>query len=377
MNEQLPQELLQQIFSYLIGDQQALHACSLASLSWYSASVAYLYEEPVITGKNYDPFVRAICPSVNAHVRRNGLAELVKRLNMSSLVHNGSKSLTARLLGRVKTGLEAFVAPQASFAVNCLAALSKCSNLKHLDLSFVSESIPMTDLLRSISLLPMLESLCLPRSSAQDANRELKSCSWPSKLHRLHISGGIRDTSLISLNTLPPSLSQLVIGNCPHLSMASIGNILKTKGSQLHHLEILAPIPALTQGFKPLVGFMDHVPSLRYLKISFDFLDSSFLLLEDVEGNPYPLRQLDLDCFDPADCDAFYAYDLWLAITTFGRFRGIRKVRVHRRLRWAATKEEKEHLKDLDELLKALAREDGANAEISEADAGVLFFGRG
>ena len=35
---------------------------------------------------------------------------------MSGLVHNGSKSLTARLLGRVKKRLEEFVAPQASFA---------------------------------------------------------------------------------------------------------------------------------------------------------------------------------------------------------------------------------------------------------------------
>ena len=116
MSQVLPQEVLQQVFSYLIGDQKALHACSLTSTSWYSASIAYLYENPIITGKNYDPFVRAICPSVNAHVRRNGLADLVRRLDMSSLVHNGSKSLTARLLGRVKTGLEEFVAPQASFA---------------------------------------------------------------------------------------------------------------------------------------------------------------------------------------------------------------------------------------------------------------------
>lgn len=116
MNVQLPQELLQQIFSYLSGNQNALHACSLTSPSWYLASNAYLYETPVITGKNYNAFVQAICPSVNAHVRRNGLAELVRRLDMSNLVHNGSKSLTARLLGRVKTGLEVFVAPQASFA---------------------------------------------------------------------------------------------------------------------------------------------------------------------------------------------------------------------------------------------------------------------
>ena len=45
--------------------------------------------------------------------------------------------------------------------VNCLAALSKCSHLRHLDLSFVSESISMADLLRSISLLSKLESLRL------------------------------------------------------------------------------------------------------------------------------------------------------------------------------------------------------------------------
>ena len=34
---------------------------------------------------------------------------------MSGLVHNGSKSLTARLLGRVKNNLDEFIAPQASF----------------------------------------------------------------------------------------------------------------------------------------------------------------------------------------------------------------------------------------------------------------------
>ena len=33
-------------------------------------------------------------------------------------------------------------------------------------------------------------------------------------------------------------------------------------------------------------------------------------------------------------------------------------------------------MKDLDELLKALAREDGANAEIKEGDAGVVLFGK-
>jgi len=41
---------------------------------------------------------------------------LVRVLDMSMLVHNGSRSLTARILGRLKGSLEYFVAPQASFA---------------------------------------------------------------------------------------------------------------------------------------------------------------------------------------------------------------------------------------------------------------------
>ena len=158
--------------------------------------------------------------------------------------------------------------------------------------------------------------------------------------------------------------------------MVSIGNILKTKGSQLHHLEIIAPIPALTQDHKPLSAYMIHVPNLLHLKISLDFISRSFLLSETDKTDHYSLRQLDLDCFDPADCDSFTAYDLWVAIAYHKGFGRVRKVRVHRRLGWAATEEGKEQLKDLDELLKALAREDGINAEISEADAGVVMFGR-
>ena len=217
----------------------------------------------------------------------------------------------------------------------------------------------------------------IARSSAHDADSGLRNCNWPAKLRELHISGGIHDEPLVSLGTLPTSLSRLSIGNCPHLSMASIGNILKSKGSQLHHLEIFAPIPSLAQDPKPLSSYMEHVPNLLYLRVSLDFISRSFLLSENDKGDYYPLRQLDLDCFDPAECDSFTAYDLWVAIAYDNWFGRVRKVRVHRRLGWAATAEGQEQMKDLDELLKALAREDGASAEIDEGDAGVMLFGRG
>ncbi len=113
----LPSEILRNVFVYLTSaDQSTLYSSTLVSRFWYLDSISALYSSPVIDGKNYDRFVQSICPSVNAHIRTNGLAELVKTLDMSRLVHNGSKSLTARLLGRVKGNLEAFVAPQASFA---------------------------------------------------------------------------------------------------------------------------------------------------------------------------------------------------------------------------------------------------------------------
>ena len=111
----LPPEVLQSIFSH-VKDQSTFHASTLVARTWYKSAIPLLYANPIIDGSNFDAFVRAICPSVNAHIRTNGLAELVRRLDMSRLVHNGSKSLTARLLGRVKRSLEDFVAPQASFA---------------------------------------------------------------------------------------------------------------------------------------------------------------------------------------------------------------------------------------------------------------------
>lgn len=115
----LPPELLIQIFSHLSTMENAqgtLHSSTLVSRQWYSSAVPALYRSPVITGKNFAQFVRTLCPSVNSRVKRNGLAEMVRRLDMSALVHDGSRSVTARMLRRCQESLEEFMAPKASFA---------------------------------------------------------------------------------------------------------------------------------------------------------------------------------------------------------------------------------------------------------------------
>ncbi len=115
----LPAEVLVEVFSILSysNDQQpTLRSCTLVSRLWYMTAVEALYRSPDITGKNFQSLVNSICPSINAHVRKSELSRMVRRLDMSKLVHDSSKSLTARILGRCKDGLEEFIAPQASFA---------------------------------------------------------------------------------------------------------------------------------------------------------------------------------------------------------------------------------------------------------------------
>lgn len=115
----LPPEILMQILSHLPCDrlsQPTFYACTLVSHSWYPIAIERLYEAPWINSKNFTKFIDTICPSINPHVRTNGFSNFVKKLDMSNLVHDGSKSLTARILGRVKGHLEEFIAPQTSFA---------------------------------------------------------------------------------------------------------------------------------------------------------------------------------------------------------------------------------------------------------------------
>lgn len=114
-----PLEILCQIAPYVksfSSSQRDLWAMTMVSRSWYSAAIHLLYRKPDITGKNFQLFVQTLCPSINPHIRKTDFSSMVKVLDMSKLVHDGSKSLTSRILGRLREGLEVFIAPQSSFA---------------------------------------------------------------------------------------------------------------------------------------------------------------------------------------------------------------------------------------------------------------------
>ena len=274
----LPDEIIIQILEYISHSrhcQPTLASCCLLSHQWYDASVPLLYRHPQLYGKNFDPFVRAICPSINLHVRKSPLAHLVRRLDMGSLVHQGSKSMTARLLGRTKGNLQAFVAPVASFGHNCLPALSKCQTLTHLDLSLVSESPPLPDLFKSISHLALLTSLRLPRSSGFGVHHSASTLSltcWPPNLLDLTISGGIDAHFLHGVVALPTTLRHLSISHCPLAKGHAVTHLLRTAVAPLPQLESLkiAHMPRLSSHALDDVLFL--LPQIRRLSVSVDYV---------------------------------------------------------------------------------------------------------
>ena len=260
-------------------------------------------------------------------------------------------------------------------SINCLAALSKCTNLRLLDLSFLSESPALSDLLHSTASLPKLEILHLPRSSGHETGRTTSLYHWPNKLRELHISGGISDESVLLLPDLPQSVSSLCIGHCPRLSMLIICPLLEVSGPQLQYLEIVAPIPMLGVYTGVLDNVMEWAPNLRHLKISADFISERiFAMCDDDKLHHKSLKTLYLHCFDPNESDELGAAHVSLGIF-FGKFTSVRILGIHERLGWRDSEASKDALMEINTLLKRQAEEDGPKAKISVDDAGIRFFG--
>ncbi|KAL8830284.1 MAG: hypothetical protein Q9191_001517 [Dirinaria sp. TL-2023a] len=395
----LPLEILAQITSFLNpprggGDLEAcqltLSACCLVSRMWYCAAVGLLYENPYITGCNYERFVATICPSINAHVRKNGLANLVKTLDLHRLVYHGSKSKTARLLGRVKSQLEVYVAPQANFGsvetnsgplirltvyrVTSLAALGKCKNLHHLDLSLVSEALNHSDLSHSLSKLEQLDFLAFPRAGKVGLISVIRSL--PSNLRECHLNCTLK-TSIYSHEPRPlvePNY-KLTRLKLPSVRLGEFWSLQE----YLPNLEYLTIGPPASRGsssaFDASIFFFS---SIQHLRLPVECLTDWFFDPPDFfeSREQQSLLRIELDSGDlPAAFEEKSICDsIWDAVTT-GIFPNLRTVGVHRSLDGSFTLGRSEDAEDLNQLLQALAREDGDKARLSEDLAGVYTFG--
>lgn len=271
----LPSEVVLQIIEYIAYGQDAqrsLASVCLLSRLWHSAGVPYLYRYPDLYGNNFDKFFQAICPSKNLHIRYSRYSNLVKVLDMSRLVHQGSRSTTARMLGRTKESLEEFRAPQASFGANCLAPLAKCQNLRSLDLSLVSESPPLPQLFRTVSHLNNLRSFKLPRSSGFGVHHNGAAIDWPPQLAELSLSGGIDAHFLHGVVSFPQTLRSIVVEHCPLAKGFAIKHLLRNAVRPLVNLEYvkIAHMPRLSAHAMDDILFL--LPQIKRLSISVDYI---------------------------------------------------------------------------------------------------------
>ncbi|KAF2467228.1 uncharacterized protein BDR25DRAFT_327483 [Lindgomyces ingoldianus] len=320
----LPDELLLEILSYMprgAQSQSTLASFCLVSRQWYDVGIRRLYDSPYLEGKHFELFVRTICPSINAHIRKSELAGLVKMLDLSHIVHQGNKAITARLLGRTKNNLEVFIAPQASFAINCWAALSKCTKLQILNLTLVSECISYQALNQTVRQLPELTEIYLPRcSNGYDGGSMSMNVKWPPMLRHLQLSGHVHEKFLGDINrqpnSFPPTMTSLSISHCPRLGAADVQNLLRNLSNKLLHVE-LRDLPYVKQG--RLNNVMEWVPDLKSLTIAIDYIDVNFGSMPqgfspDMWEHAKPLESLTLVTSGSRDVDgqtSFMPVDLF------------------------------------------------------------------
>lgn len=400
----LPDEILVQILDYVSHSNQSqvtLASCCRLSRQWWTVAVPYLYRHPIFYGNKFHPFVQAVRPSINLHVLPSRVAEYVKVLDMSGLVHEAPKSVTARLLSRTKDNLEEFVAPQASFGWNCFAPLSSCRHLRKLDLSFVSESPPLLEILKRTAALTQLATLRLPRSAGFSTKTDPSQVVWPPNLENLCLSGGIDNHFLQGVVGLPNSLKSLTVEHCPMLHGSDIIHFLNIAIRPLPNLETLklAYLPRLMESSLDCVLWV--LPGLLKLSVSVDYITPTFFDLTDNlqyriyyaddnditqtptrhiqgPGKLCQLRTLELtNSGNPGVEDKISPIDLVIAVDE-GQMPNLRQLRVAKSLMWHAgsTADDLEALSDtLKESWESPGKKDILITEGAElGDVGVWTF---
>lgn len=401
----LPPEIVTQIISFLPRgrpSQAVFYACALVSRVWHTIAIPRLYEAPWIRSTNFAKFIDTVCPSINSHIKTSEFSSHIKILDMSNLVHDGSKSLTARLIGRVKENVEVLIAPQTSFAyvhpkfmppmrslipnhsfqgsVNSLAALSKCRNLRYLDLSYICGSLNLVDFFKAISKLSRLECLRFPRTSFFD--QTVPSVVWPPGLTEIYLSGQHRQGLLPCFSTLPPTLTSLSLSNCrldSNLYTSFIHPLVQLLGPKLRTLRIFNLLTSLDD--TRLDNILRLLPVIRSLSVSVELITKAFFeCASDLKSTyPSPLVELELSSMKRRinDAEPHIKSDMIWSTVVDGGLGNLRRLRVHRNLGWGnIDAQQTNDVNALSLILQARAKQDGEQAVVKECDAGVWNYGQ-
>ena len=193
----------------------------------------------------------------------------------------------------------------------------------------------------------------------------MRDCCLPSNLKTLGFSGSFQADHLGIFSSLPKSVTYLSIKQCRNVLIETLETVLQLLGPQLQKLR-LGPDLHVRGEFSALK--LAFLPSLCHLSICpGDFeIDPGPYNGE----NPHPLRFLEYLSPSSSNLQLHYTSPIFWDAMADGWLRNLRKLRLHHVNNLYL---ERKDLKEIDDLLKAMSREDGEGAQIKEDDAGVIF----
>lgn len=159
-----------------------------------------------------------------------------------------------------------------SYSVDSFATLSKCSNLRHLDLPSVAGTFDLNFFLNSIKNLTKLKCLHFPISFT--VKRKKIPERLPSEPINLLVPHNLGSNSLKVMSNFPISLTHLGIGIVPFLTVPLVNLVLQKPGPQLKSLEAKHTRRFIVK--YSLDHILRYLPVLRRLSIPAEQMSADF-----------------------------------------------------------------------------------------------------
>lgn len=220
----------------------------------------------------------------------------------------------------------------STFSINSLAALSKCSNLRTLDLSWVTESLTAADLCRATSKLDHLEIFYYPHSGLLPPSPITDFSICPPRVRRMYITGCLKLNEVkCSYLQWPSSLIHLGIEDCIDVGEDEFVIILSALRPQLQSLQVGEGMSKFALG--TVLRALSVLPHIHTLNAAIDHLRYSLYRYAWAIDNSglSPLVHLELTC--PGRNHSSPWPWVWQFVMD-GVFPHIRQVRVRRYAPW-------------------------------------------
>lgn len=228
------------------------------------------------------------------------------------------------------------------FRIRCLSALTRCTNLRRLDIS-QSTSVNSRELFEALRGCGNLEDLSLSPCSNHGTGLQWGvSYVWPPKLQKLSLAGSLNDAHPLFSESFPTQLTHLTIGTCPGLCSDAVYSWLIATTKTLDCLRITDRLPRCSEDF--LDDILLFSPALRHLYLSHRCFTLRFgkHTVDADNGGPLlqvdylPLETLELDGkdidYDRDDPDLDISPEEMLLLAV--RLPNLRILRIHENYGW-------------------------------------------